>query len=227
MAIALVTGTSSGLGLATAVSLARAGHTVTATMRNLDGGADLRQIIAKEKLPITLTALDVDDDDSVHDAFAKVVAEHGWIDILVNNAGIPGAAGGVEEIPFNVFQQVMETNFFGALRCIKAVVPSMRERRKGTIVNITSLAGRIARASLAPYAASKWALEALSECLGPGNACVRRSRGDRRTRRHCHADSDKKGIRFQRVVPIPMPGGSRPSSPQGSPIRPRRRLSAT
>jgi NAD(P)-dependent dehydrogenase (short-subunit alcohol dehydrogenase family) len=165
MAIALVTGTSSGLGLATAVSLARAGHAVTATMRNLDGGADLRQIIAKQKLPITLTALDVDDDDSVRDAFAKVVAEHGSIDILVNNAGIPGAVGGVEEIPFNVFQQVMETNFFGALRCIKAVVPSMRERRKGTIVNITSLAGRIARASLAPYAASKWALEALSECL--------------------------------------------------------------
>ena len=111
MAIALVTGTSSGLGLATAVSLARAGHTVTATMRNLDGGADLRQIIAKEKLPITLTALDVDDDDFVNDAFAKVVAEHGSIDILVNNAGIPGAAGGVEEIPFNVFQQVMQRIF--------------------------------------------------------------------------------------------------------------------
>ena len=165
MAIALVTGTSSGIGLATAVSLARAGHTVAATMRNVDGGADLRQIIAKEKLPITLTALDVDDDDSVRDAFAKVVAEHGPIDILVNNAGIPGAAGGVAEIPFNVFQQVMETNFFGALRCIKAVVSGMRERRRGTIVNVTSLAGRIARASLAPYAASKFALEALSECL--------------------------------------------------------------
>ena len=71
----------------------------------------------------------------------------------------------MEEIPFNVFQQVMETNFFGALRCIKAVVSGMRERRRGTIVNVTSLAGRIARASLAPYAASKWALEALSECL--------------------------------------------------------------
>jgi NAD(P)-dependent dehydrogenase (short-subunit alcohol dehydrogenase family) len=165
MAIALVTGTSSGLGLATAVSLARAGHSVTATMRNLDGGAELLQIIAKEKLPIRLTALDVDDDDSVHDAFAKVVAEYGSIDILVNNAGIPGAVGSVEEIPFNVFQQVMETNFFGALRCIKAVVSGMRERRRGTIVNVTSLAGRIARASLAPYAASKWALEALSECL--------------------------------------------------------------
>lgn len=167
MAIALVTGTSSGIGLSTAVSLARAGHTVAATMRNLDGGADLRQIIAKEKLPITLTALDVDDDDddSVRDAFAKVVAEHERIDVLVNNAGIPGAAGGVEEIPFNVFQQVMETNFFGALRCIKAVVSGMRERRRGTIVNVTSVAGRIPRASLAPYAASKWALEALSECL--------------------------------------------------------------
>jgi len=165
MAIALVTGTSSGIGLATAVSLARAGHTVAATMRNLDGGADLRQIIANEKLPITLSALDVDDDDSVRDAFAKIVAEQGPIDILVNNAGIPGAAGGVEEIPFNVFQQVMETNFFGALRCIKAVVSGMRERRRGTIVNVTSLAGRIARASLAPYAASKFALEALSECL--------------------------------------------------------------
>jgi NAD(P)-dependent dehydrogenase (short-subunit alcohol dehydrogenase family) len=165
MAIALVTGTSSGIGFATAVSLARAGHTVAATMRNLDGGADLREIIAKEKLPITLTALDVDDDDSVRDAFAKVVAEHEPIDILVNNAGIPGAAGGVEEIPFNVYQQVMETNFFGALRCIKGVVSGMRERRRGTIVNVTSVAGRVARASLAPYAASKWALEALSECL--------------------------------------------------------------
>ena len=165
MAIALVTGTSSGIGLATAVSLARAGHTVAATMRNVDGGADLRQIIAKEKLPITLTALDVDDDESVRDAFAKVVAEHGPIDILVNNAGIPGAAGGVEEIPFNVFQQVMETNFFGALRCIKAVVSGMRERRRGTIVNVTSIVGRIAVTSLSPYAASKWALEALSECL--------------------------------------------------------------
>jgi NAD(P)-dependent dehydrogenase (short-subunit alcohol dehydrogenase family) len=165
MTLAVVTGSSSGIGLATTVALARAGHTVAATMRNLDGGADLRQIIAKEKLPITLTALDVNDDDSVRDAFAKVVAEHGSIDILVNNAGIPGAAGGVEEIPFNVFQQVMETNFFGALRCIKAVVSGMRERRRGTIINVTSIAGRIARASLAPYAASKWALEALSECL--------------------------------------------------------------
>ena len=134
-------------------------------MRNLDGGADLRQIIAKEKLPITLTALDVDDDDSVRDAFAKVVAEHGSIDILVNNAGIPGAVGGVEEIPFKVFQQVMETNFFGALRCIKAVVSGMRERRHGTIVNVTLARGSDREGFRLRHAASKWALEALSECL--------------------------------------------------------------
>jgi len=92
MAIALVTGTSSGIGLATAVALARAGHTVAATMRNLDGGTEIRKIIAQEKLPITLTALDVDDDASVRNAFAKVVALHGPIDILVNNAASQAAA---------------------------------------------------------------------------------------------------------------------------------------
>ena len=97
MATALVTGTSSGIGLATAVALARAGHTVAATMRNLDGGAEIRKIAAKEKLPIHLAALNVDDDDaSVREAFAKLVAQHGSIEILVNNAGVPGG-GSVEE----------------------------------------------------------------------------------------------------------------------------------
>jgi NAD(P)-dependent dehydrogenase (short-subunit alcohol dehydrogenase family) len=165
MTLAVVTGSNSGIGLATAVALARAGHTVAATMRNIDSGVEIQKISAKEKLPIYLAALNVDHDESVREGFAKIVAQHGPVDILVNNAGIPGAVGGVEEIPFNVFQQVMETNYFGALRCIKEIVPGMRERRRGTIVNVTSLAGRIARASLAPYAASKFALEALSECL--------------------------------------------------------------
>ena len=162
MALALVTGTSSGIGLATAVALARAGHTVAATMRNLDGGAEIRKIAAAEKLPINLTALNVDDDASVREAFAKVVAEHGPIDVLVNNAGIPGG-GVVEETTIDRFRQVMEANFFGALRCIKAVVPSMRERRHGIIVNVTSVAGRVAGPSHGSYAASKWALEAVSE----------------------------------------------------------------
>jgi NAD(P)-dependent dehydrogenase (short-subunit alcohol dehydrogenase family) len=164
MALALVTGTSSGIGLATAVSLALAGHTVIATMRDLNRGAELRQIVAKERLPVHLAALDVDDDASVNEAFAKVAAEHGPIEVLVNNAGVPGG-GPVEETTLDQFRQVMETNFFGGLRCIKAVIAGMRERRKGTIVNVTSVAGRIAMTPQASYAASKWALEAASECL--------------------------------------------------------------
>jgi NAD(P)-dependent dehydrogenase (short-subunit alcohol dehydrogenase family) len=164
MALALVTGTSSGIGLATAVALARAGHTVAATMRNLDGGAEIRKIAAAEKLPIHLIALDVDDDVSVREGFAKAVAGHGPIDVLVNNAGIPGG-GVVEDTTIDRFRQVMETNFFGALRCAKAAIPGMRERRHGTIVNVTSVAGRVALASHSSYAASKWALEAVSESL--------------------------------------------------------------
>lgn len=164
MALALVTGSNSGIGLATAVSLARARHTVVAAMRNLARGAEIRKIAAQEKLPIHLATLDVDDDASVRAAFSEVVAQHGPVEVLVNNAGI-GGGGAVEETPLDSFRQVMETNFFGAVRCIQAVVPGMRERRRGTVVNVTSVAGRIASAPQASYAASKWALEALSECL--------------------------------------------------------------
>jgi NAD(P)-dependent dehydrogenase (short-subunit alcohol dehydrogenase family) len=164
MGLAVVTGSNSGIGLATAVALARAGHTVVAAMRNLDRGAEIRKIAEGEKLPIHLARLDVDDDASVGDAFSGVVARHGPVDVLVNNAGVPGG-GPVEETMIEEFRQVMETNFFGGLRCIKAVIPSMRERRKGTIVNITSIAGRLATAPMASYAASKWAFEALSEVL--------------------------------------------------------------
>ena len=164
MGLALVTGSNSGIGLATAIALARAGHTVAATMRDLERGGELRKLAEQEKLPIRLATIDVKDDDSVRDGFAKVAAQDGPIDILVNNAGIPGG-GAVEETPLDMFRNVMETNFFGGLRCIKAVLPSMRERRRGTIVNVTSVAGRIAATPQASYAASKWAFEALSECL--------------------------------------------------------------
>ena len=164
MAIALVTGTSSGIGLATAVTLARGGHKVIATMRNLDGAGELQKIVTAEKLAVTLAALNVDDDASVHGAIGKALAENGRIDILVNNAGV-GGGGSVEEAPLEKFRAIMETNFFGALRCIKAVAPGMRERRHGCIVNITSIAGRMALSPQAAYAASKWAFEALSECL--------------------------------------------------------------
>ena len=164
MARALVTGTSSGIGLATAVALARAGHTVAATMRNLDGGAEIRTIAAAEKLPIHLIALDVDDDVSVREGFAKAVAGHGPIDVLVNNAGIPGG-GVVEETTIDRFRQVMETNFFGALRCAKAVIPGMRERRRGTIVNVSSVAGRVARQGSGVYNLTKFGVGAFSESL--------------------------------------------------------------
>jgi NAD(P)-dependent dehydrogenase (short-subunit alcohol dehydrogenase family) len=165
MALVLVTGSNSGIGLATAIALARAGHTVAATMRDLERGNELRKLTEEEKLPVRLAKIDVEDDDSVRDGFAKVVEKEGPIDILINNAGIPGGGGAVEETSLDRFRHVMETNFFGGLRCIKAVLPSMRERRRGTIVNVTSVAGRIAMAPQASYAASKWAFEALSECL--------------------------------------------------------------
>ena len=164
MAIALITGTSSGIGLATAVSLARGGHTVIATMRNLASAGELSGLVAAEQLPVTMLALDVDDDASVAHAFQTALSEHGRIDVLVNNAGIAGP-GAVDETPLDFFRRVMETNYFGAVRCIKAVLPGMLARRAGCFVNISSVAGRVAIAPQAPYAASKYALEALSECL--------------------------------------------------------------
>jgi NAD(P)-dependent dehydrogenase (short-subunit alcohol dehydrogenase family) len=156
MAIALATGTSSGIGLATAVTLARCGHKVIATMRNLDGAGELERIVSAEKLSVTVAALNVDNDASVNSAIGKAIAENGRIDVLVNNAGV-GGGGSVGEVPVAKFREVMEINFFGALRCIKAVIPGMRERRRGCTVNITSIAGRVALAPAAPYAASKWA----------------------------------------------------------------------
>ena len=111
-----------------------------------------------------LTAWPPSNDASVESALGKVLAEHGRLDVLVNNAGI-GGGGSVEESSTARFREVMETNFFGALRCIKAVVPGMRERRHGCIVNVTSISGRLAMAPAAAYCASKFALEALSECL--------------------------------------------------------------
>jgi NAD(P)-dependent dehydrogenase (short-subunit alcohol dehydrogenase family) len=164
MAIAFVTGTSSGIGLATAVTLARGGHKVIATMRNLDSAGELQKIVSAEKLPVTVASLNVDEDASVDSAIRKVIAENGRIDVLVNNAGI-GGGGSVEETPVAEFRAKMETNFFGALRCIKAVIPEMRERRDGCVINVTSISGRMALAPQAAYSASKFALEALSECL--------------------------------------------------------------
>lgn len=164
MASVLITGTSRGIGLETALAFGRAGHRVHATMRNPARSPKLAETAARENLPITVSAMDVNDDHSVSSGIAAIHKEHGPIDVLVNNAGID-RAGSVEELPLAEFRVSMETNYFGALRCIQAVVPHMRKRRSGCIINVTSVAGRIASAPLAPYTASKWALEALSETL--------------------------------------------------------------
>jgi len=164
MASILITGTSKGIGLATAMVLARAGHKVYAGMRNPDRYPELAQTAAKENLPIQVFTMDVDSDESVRRSIGTIQKEHGAIDALVNNAGIE-RRGSVEELDLSVFRQVMETNYFGALRAIQAVMPQMRERRSGCIVNVASVAGRIACAPFAPYTASKHALEALSEVL--------------------------------------------------------------
>ncbi len=164
MTSALITGTSKGIGLATAVAMGRAGHKVYATMRNPGGAPELASIVDKEDLPVTISVMDVDSDASVSGVIGKIYDDGGDIDVLVNNAGIE-RMGSVEELGLDEFRRVMETNYFGAVRCTQAVLPRMRERKSGCIINVTSIAGRIASSPMAPYTASKFALEALSECL--------------------------------------------------------------
>lgn len=163
MASVLITGTSKGIGLETALAFGRAGHRVYATMRNPSQSPALAETAAREKLPITVSTMDVDSDQSVSEGIAAILRD-GPIDVLVNNAGVEGV-GSVEEFPLARFRAIMETNYFGTLRCIQAIVPQMRERQSGCIINVTSVAGRICCPPLTSYCASKWALEALSEGL--------------------------------------------------------------
>lgn len=162
MARAIVTGARRGIGREIALSLARAEHDVIATMRQTDG-CDLAEIAAREKLSITVAILDVDDDVSVAAFFAVATAAEP-IDVLINNAGIL-SINAMEDESIATLQAVMNTNFFGAVRCMRAVVPSMRARRQGLIINISSIAGRMAAFSHSAYAPSKFALEAASEVL--------------------------------------------------------------
>src|SRR3954452_9948664 len=164
MSNVLITGTSAGIGLQTALVLARAGHTVAATMRNLDRGGLLRDAVSSERLRISILQMDVDSDASVEAATAAIRREMGSIDVLVNNAGIE-RTGAIETLSMDDFKAVMETNYFGALRTIRAWLPDMRTRQSGCIINLSSVAGKIACSPLAPYSAAKFALEAMSEAL--------------------------------------------------------------
>jgi NAD(P)-dependent dehydrogenase (short-subunit alcohol dehydrogenase family) len=170
----LITGTSKGIGYETALAFARSGYRVHATMRSPLSSPALSEVAAQERLPITVTSMDVDGDESVQLGIAAIQAQHGPVDVLVNNAGIE-CFGSIEELSIEDFRSVMETNYFGVLRCIKSLVPQMRERRQGTIINVSSVAGTFSQPPATPYCASKWALEALSE----GLACEMKAFGVR------------------------------------------------
>jgi len=133
-------------------------------MRNLDRSAVLRGTALKEQLPISIVQMDVDSDASVDAATSAIRRDAGGIDVLVNNAGIL-RVGSIERLALDDFKATMETNYFGALRAIRAWLPHLRDQRSGCIINVSSVAGRIACSPLAPYSASKFALEALSEAL--------------------------------------------------------------
>jgi NAD(P)-dependent dehydrogenase (short-subunit alcohol dehydrogenase family) len=162
MTSVLITGTSRGIGLETALVLGRAGYTVYATMRSPDRAPALSEAVEKEGLGIKIFAMDVDSDNSVRETIGEIQKKFGPIDILINNAGIE-RCGSTEELPISEIRAVMETNYFGAVRCIQAVLPEMRIRRSGCIINLSSVAGRVSSPPLSYYAASKFALEAVSE----------------------------------------------------------------
>ena len=165
MAVVLITGCSSGFGLEAAIAFAERGDTVVATMRNLGKAETLRKRAADAGVEVHLEALDVTSDESVASGVATVIGRHGAIDVLVNNAGV-GFGGPVETMPMEAARELMETNFWGALRMIRAVLPGMREQRSGVIINVTSLAGRLPGTLYeAMYSASKHALGTLSESL--------------------------------------------------------------
>jgi NAD(P)-dependent dehydrogenase (short-subunit alcohol dehydrogenase family) len=164
MSSVLITGTSTGIGLATALTLGRAGHNVYATMRNPSRSPELAERTAQEKLPIKISVMDVDSDSSVRTAIAEIQKDAGQVDVLINNAGVE-RSGSIEELPLADFRAVMETNYFGVIRCVQALTPQMRQRKSGCIINVASVAGHVSCSPLAPYTASKFALEALSEAL--------------------------------------------------------------
>jgi len=156
----LITGSNSGFGRLAALTFARQGHDVVATMRNLGKGDDLRALAAAEDLPIEIRALDVCDPASVVDA----IGDASELDVVVNNAGFE-VAGAVEMVGDELLARQFDTNVAGPLRLIRAVLPAWRERGSGTIVNVSSIAGVVGAPYGGVYAASKHALEALSEAL--------------------------------------------------------------
>jgi short-subunit dehydrogenase len=162
--IALVTGSSTGIGFETSLLLARNGFYTYATMRDPTKNDTIKEIANKENLPLEVLPLDVDNDDSVRNTINKIFDEKKKIDILVNNAGY-GLFGAIENISIQEAKKQFETNFFGAMRTIKEVLPSMREQKNGIIINVTSIAGIVGIPAECIYVSTKFALEGLSESI--------------------------------------------------------------
>jgi len=162
--VAVVTGSSSGIGFETSLLLARKGFYTYATMRNLNKSVKIEEIAEKEDLHLKVLKLDVTDDESVKDAIRQIIDESPRIDVLVNNAGY-GVMGAVEDLSMNDFKSQFETNFFGAIRVTKEVIPIMRKQGNGNIINVSSVGGIIGLPLNSAYISSKFALEGWSESM--------------------------------------------------------------
>jgi NAD(P)-dependent dehydrogenase (short-subunit alcohol dehydrogenase family) len=162
--VAIVTGSSSGIGLDASVTLAQNGFLTYATMRNLDKSSIVKAAADKEQLPIKVVQLDVTDDHSVKDAIRDIVSEAKRIDVLINNAGF-GLVGAFEDLSIDEIKDQYETNVFGLIRVTQAVLPIMREQKSGIIVNISSGAGLFGYPGGSAYVSSKFAIEGLSESI--------------------------------------------------------------
>jgi short-subunit dehydrogenase len=162
--VAIVTGSSSGIGYATSLLLARNRFHTYATMRNIEKSADIQEIANKERLPLQVIQLDVNDDASIRNSIKRVERENERIDVLVNNAGY-GLVGAFEDLSVEEIKSQFETNFFGVIRLTQQVLPIMRKQKSGTIVNVSSGAGRIGFPGMSAYVSSKFALEGLSESM--------------------------------------------------------------
>ncbi|MGA7839740.1 MAG: SDR family oxidoreductase [Candidatus Acidiferrales bacterium] len=162
--IALITGGTDGLGRAAAVMLAERGYRVFAGGRNAERISALQQFANERKLPLTAMKLDVCDDVSVDRAVAEIEKSAGTVDVLVNNAGIAIAAV-MEEITLADLHKQFETNYFGLVRMSQRVLPGMRRKLSGRIINMSSIAGKLTSPLFGPYSSSKHAVEAISDAM--------------------------------------------------------------
>ena len=160
----IVTGANSGIGRSTAITLAKNDYTVFATMRSLERGEKLKGIAQELNLVIKAVELDVSNTDSVNQGINEILDQTDQIDILINNAGV-GSNAVIEDVDIESDKSVFYTNFWGVVRCIQAVLPTMRQQKSGHIIQVSSIAGRVGLPAQPIYSASKWALEGLSENL--------------------------------------------------------------